>query len=579
MAEMLEGQWDYSPFRRNLPDDLDSAETVRFEMERAYAHPRAQLQAAARSSAEGKSVCIIGGGVAGLAAAYELLKAGVDVTLLEAASRFGGRIRTHYFADGTYGELGAMRIPDEHYCVQHYIEEFNLDLSPFHGPNDAGLCLFADGPVMSRGEWLNKGGANYGLTPGEAVMDYARLALADQLLGMQLSDRELWLSLGNLLPSKRLRGFDALNLGQAVMGIEDCGPSGAPDPVPRKLSDAAWEFVGRTDQDLWLERLSFLHWRREGNILTQMGKQEIGGGTERLIQSFISRIRELAGVDDSHGFADPLRLGARAMEVQAESEGVRVCWTDPHAQALRSSRFDYVICTASAPATVRIRFDPPLPARKREALSNLSYLASGKTIMRCSKRHWEIYDGIYGGSSVTDRLNQQCWYPSDNARAPDDEDEGPAALELILDRGVDLLHGEVAARTRYPRSRAVSHEPGVFLAAYMWGTNARRFASLTDSERDDLICRCVAELHPRNEAYLEDIIHISWDEASNPGGGAFAFYSPAEQRRYQRALCAPVPSDEPRVFFAGEHVGVLQGWIQSAIQSALAAAIDVLEAH
>ena len=41
-----------------------------------------------------KSAIVIGGGIAGLAAARELARAGVAVTLLEAKERCGGRIHT-----------------------------------------------------------------------------------------------------------------------------------------------------------------------------------------------------------------------------------------------------------------------------------------------------------------------------------------------------------------------------------------------------------------------------------------------------------------------------------------------------
>jgi oxygen-dependent protoporphyrinogen oxidase len=39
-------------------------------------------------------VAVVGGGLAGLACAFELVDAGVDVTLLEAGDRFGGQVRT-----------------------------------------------------------------------------------------------------------------------------------------------------------------------------------------------------------------------------------------------------------------------------------------------------------------------------------------------------------------------------------------------------------------------------------------------------------------------------------------------------
>src|SRR5512146_2086260 len=70
---------------------------------------------AARSGAA-KRVLIIGGGMAGLVAAYELRKAGHDPLVLEAQGRVGGRVYTLRapFGPGLYAEAGAMRIPRAH---------------------------------------------------------------------------------------------------------------------------------------------------------------------------------------------------------------------------------------------------------------------------------------------------------------------------------------------------------------------------------------------------------------------------------------------------------------------------------
>ena len=54
----------------------------------------------------GPEVVIIGAGVAGLTAARELAAAGVQVLVLEARDRLGGRVLTHHTADGPV-ELGA----------------------------------------------------------------------------------------------------------------------------------------------------------------------------------------------------------------------------------------------------------------------------------------------------------------------------------------------------------------------------------------------------------------------------------------------------------------------------------------
>ena len=58
-------------------------------------------------------VIIVGAGVAGLVAGYELLRAGHDPLIMEARNRVGGRICTlrEPFSNGLYGEAGAMRIP------------------------------------------------------------------------------------------------------------------------------------------------------------------------------------------------------------------------------------------------------------------------------------------------------------------------------------------------------------------------------------------------------------------------------------------------------------------------------------
>src|SRR5512132_51021 len=77
-------------------------------------------------------VVVLGAGLAGLCAAYELERRGHRVTILEAETRHvGGRARTLRFEDGLYGEAGAMRIPERHELTRHYVKELGLSLRPF----------------------------------------------------------------------------------------------------------------------------------------------------------------------------------------------------------------------------------------------------------------------------------------------------------------------------------------------------------------------------------------------------------------------------------------------------------------
>ncbi|MFD7406539.1 flavin monoamine oxidase family protein [Streptomyces sp. NPDC059866] len=88
----------------------------------------------ARRSATGR-VAVIGGGISGLACAYELVRRRLEVTVYERAGRPGGRIRTHRFWDGTHGELGAMRLPSNHHTTLHYVHRFRLPTRTFVNAN------------------------------------------------------------------------------------------------------------------------------------------------------------------------------------------------------------------------------------------------------------------------------------------------------------------------------------------------------------------------------------------------------------------------------------------------------------
>ena len=84
-----------------------------------------------------RKVVVIGAGLAGLSAAYELTQAGHHVTILEAQTRPGGRVLTlrEPFSDGLYAEAGAEGIPDAHEFTLRYIQLFQLPLQP----GDVGL--------------------------------------------------------------------------------------------------------------------------------------------------------------------------------------------------------------------------------------------------------------------------------------------------------------------------------------------------------------------------------------------------------------------------------------------------------
>ncbi len=87
----------------------------------------------AQVSAERRKILIIGAGLAGLTAGFELLRSGHDVKILEAQTRVGGRILTlRDFDEKLYADVGAGRIPRDHDLTHRYIRRFNLPLIPFY---------------------------------------------------------------------------------------------------------------------------------------------------------------------------------------------------------------------------------------------------------------------------------------------------------------------------------------------------------------------------------------------------------------------------------------------------------------
>ncbi len=81
-----------------------------------------------------KKVIILGAGMAGLCAGYELTQLGHDVTILEARTRPGGRAFTirEPFSDGLYAEAGAARVPDNHDLTLKYVKLFDVPLEPMY---------------------------------------------------------------------------------------------------------------------------------------------------------------------------------------------------------------------------------------------------------------------------------------------------------------------------------------------------------------------------------------------------------------------------------------------------------------
>ena len=105
-----------------------------------------------------KRVIIVGAGLSGLVAGYELTRAGHDVTILEARNRVGGRVFTLRtpFSDGHFADAGAARIPLDHEMTIGYADHFELTLDPFYPESSYYVNLSGDErTLISASDYLN----------------------------------------------------------------------------------------------------------------------------------------------------------------------------------------------------------------------------------------------------------------------------------------------------------------------------------------------------------------------------------------------------------------------------------------
>jgi monoamine oxidase len=512
-----------------------------FALVDAYRHPGA----IGKHDVSGprKRVCVIGGGMAGLTAAYELDTCGHSVLVLEATDRPGGRVRTARFSDGTHAELGAMRIPANHHSTLHYVKLFRLPTQTFINSNPAAKYRIR-GEATRRRDWEALIGRfdlrlNERRDPARLYESLMRGAMA------QLSTEDKHEIFGGAFESVQARAFDAQSLWQFLR---------------RWLSPEAIQYVGHATGMGWYERASFLEALVDYFGLFRIDSVQLVDGMDELPAAFARHL------------GDSVHYGAHATHVDLDAAGASVTWRAGGAS--HAERFDYVVCALPAPCAAAIQFSPALPDRQLEALRKVTYASGAKTLLHCKSRPWEYVDGIYGGGSFTDLQIQQCWYPSDNAC-------GNNAERTLAFTGDDpeVAGGNLSAAPAEwsARDPEVSHSPAVLTGAYMWEANARQFAALPEEKRTEIVLSDLEQLHPELPAEVDEVIHVDWD--AETGGGTYAFYAPGDYQRYYRILREAFPVEVPCVFFAGEHLAVSHAWIQGAVQTGWEAARDVAAAE
>ncbi|MEC3953233.1 FAD-dependent oxidoreductase [Nocardia sp. CDC153] len=336
-----------------------------------------------------KRVIVLGGGVAGLVAAFELERQGHEPIVLEAQHRIGGRIYTmRQFAPGLFAEAGAMRIPRVHTLTLAYCALFGLNLRPFVMDNPRAM--------------VNICGNSMTFEEAESHVDQL-FKLADHERG------KTWTQLWNEATSEIKSIYDQE------------GPAGW-DRIMSQYDDYSLRQFLKSKgwSDGAIEMYAIMSFR-EQNMNTAVVEQffeivgrcfedmqYIEGGTDRLTEGFYRHI--------SHR----VRFGADVQAIKQDESSVTVEYKN------RGGRYsvtgDYAICTLPFPVLSNIEIEPALSKPKRQAIRELRYNASTKILFQVRRRFWEEPPyNILGGTTTTDLPIRRIVYPSPGSYAPDEE--------------------------------------------------------------------------------------------------------------------------------------------------------------
>ncbi|MGH3855503.1 MAG: flavin monoamine oxidase family protein [Pseudonocardiaceae bacterium] len=463
---------------------------------------------------------ILGAGVAGLTAAYELGKLGYACTVLEAQNRVGGRnrtarkgdtlfeigpdgvpVKTHTcaFDDKLYLNLGPGRIPYHHRRVLQYCRDFQVALEPYIMETTANLVRLSEGTSV---RWRNRQVAND--TRGYlAAMLAAGLVKTDAFTGELLD---------------LLRVFGALDENFKYHGStrsgysEDLDIHEFPQPAP------PLDFRALVESKFWKE-----HFYQPADYLWQATMFQPVGGMDMIVKAFQKKIKD--------------EFGPQIIKLEAEVIGLTLLGGDGvsvkylHEGQEHTEVADYCVSTIPFPVlqnTTLSNFSPEF----REAIQAVEFAPTCKVGWQANERFWEDDpDKIYGGISWTDHIITQMWYPSNDY---------------------------------FSRN-------GTLTGAYNFDSRAKALGELEPKARLKEARQGAAELHWQftNEDIVPTAkgVSIAWHKVPHQLGG-WAAWDPEndEHIRAYKQLLQPEGAD--RFFVAGDQISPLPGWQEGAMMSA-----------
>ncbi|MCR5875813.1 flavin monoamine oxidase family protein [Phenylobacterium sp. J426] len=465
---------------------------------------------------KGARVVVLGAGLAGMLAAYELRKAGYQVKILEFQQRAGGRAWSLYggdrytemggaaqdvrFAKGNYLNPGPWRIPHHHRTLLHYCKAFGVALEPFiqlnHNAYVHSTEAFGGQPMRYRAlaadfngniaEILGKSIDQKGLDQQLTAEDLDRLKEA--LRGWGLLDKDM-----------RYRGERASrSRGWALP------PGGGVNGAPKPSEPYAFGEVLKSG--IWANLAFFMNHEFQTTMFQPVGgMQKIGDAFARQVQGLVVH-------------------GARVTRLMQDKAGVTVTYADTLSGQVKTEAADYCVCTI--PLTVLSQIETNLSEKMTAAINAVPYSSSVKIGLEMRRRFWEEDQEIFGGHSFT---NQE--------------------IGLIS----------------YPNSGFFSNGPAVLLGAFANGPGGYHLGGMSPAERIEAALAQGAVFHP--EAYRKEFLNgasVAWSRVPWVMGCCARWNEESRRDHYQTLVAM-----EDRIVLAGEHASYVGCWMEGALLSSI----------
>ena len=487
----------------------------------------------------GEEVAVIGAGISGLVAAYELMKLGVRPVVYE-ASQMGGRLRSQPFegADGVIAELGGMRFPVSSTSFYHYVDKLGLQTLPFPNP----LTEAAGSTVVDL-----EGETYYAGSLGELPSLFTEVAdaWANALEEARFTDiqnairardvatlKSLWNDLVSRWDDRTFYDFVASSQAfsklsfrhREVFGQVGFGTGGWDSDFPNSMLEIFRVVMTNCDTD---------------QRLIVGGAGQVPRGLWRCPAPRPTHWPQGTSLASLHSGAP--RPGVA--RISREADG-RLAVTDEWGSTRRYSTV--LVTCQSWLLTTQIECEESLFSEKMwTALDRTRYMQSSKTFVMVDRPFWKDKDPRTGRDTMSMTLTDR------------------------LTRGTYLFdNGE--------------GQPGVICLTYSWMSDALKMLPEPVERRVQLALNALRKIYPDVDIashIIGDPITVSW-EADRHFLGAFKGALPGHyrynQRMYAHFMQDDTPPEQRGIFIAGDDVSWTPAWVEGAVQTSLNAVWGIM---